>query len=106
MTLTAFDGTITTTSSEQNLFDRTGTAHYATYIYLHNMTATETVVIKVYLKDVNATTMRALEPITLTGVQSDPVGYIAYHTAAQYKVTIQRTGGSDRAFTWLRYEVT
>lgn len=106
MTLTEFNGTITTDATEQNLFDRTGLAHYCTYIFTNNMQSGDTIVIKIYLKDVNATTMRALEPVTLSGVQSDPVGFIAYHTASQYKVTIQRTAGTDRAYTFNRYEVT
>jgi hypothetical protein len=107
MGLTFYNGTITSTTSEANLFDITGNAHYATYIYLHNMASGDTVVIRTYVKDVNATTMRLYKPVTISGAQTaDPTGFLAFMAATQYKVTIQRTAGSDRAYTWLRVEVT
>jgi len=106
MTLTTTSGSTTSTSSEANLFDITGTAHYATEIFLHNMTATETIVLKVYFKDDNGATMRLYKTITLSGVQAEPAGFISFLPARQYKVTIQRTAGSDRAYTWDRIEVT
>lgn len=100
------DGTITTTASEANLFDITGQAHYATFIYMHNMQAGDTVVIKIYVKDVNAATMRLYQTVTKSDVQADPAGFIGFLFATQYKVSIQRTAGTDRAFTWQRIEVT
>src|SRR5687768_8594358 len=106
MTLTFTDGTITTTASEQNLFDVTADAYYATHIFLHNMTATETFVIKVYVKDQNAATMRVHSTITRSGVQSDPAGFIAPMATKQYRVSIQRTAGTDRAVTWQRIDQT
>ena len=106
MTLTFVDGTITSTASEASLFDVTANAHYATYVNLHNMTSAETIVLKVYVLDENGATMRIFKTITLSGVQSDPAGFLSFLPAQQYKVTIQRTAGSDRAYTWLRVEVT
>lgn len=106
MALTFTDGTITTSASEQNLFDVTADAHYATHIFLHNMTASETFVIKVYVKDQNATTMRLYHTGTLTGVQSDPAYFIPFLPTKQYRVSIQRTAGTDRAVTWQRIDQT
>jgi hypothetical protein len=99
------DGTITTTASEANLFDITGDAHYSTWLFLNAMTGTETFVIKVYVKDQNGATMRVAESETLTGVQ-DPVSvFIPFLPTKQYKVTIQRTAGTDRAVAWQRVEI-
>jgi phenolic acid decarboxylase len=70
------------------------------------MTATETFVFKVYVYDTNATTYRIFQTITLTGVQTDPAGYIPTVLSSQYKVTVQRTAGTDKAVTWKRFEHT
>ena len=106
MVLTFVDGTLTTTASEQNLFDVTADAHYATYIFTHNMASGDTVVIKIYVKDQNGATMRLYHTATLTGAQTDPAYFIPFLPTKQYKVSIQRTGGTDRAYTWQRVEVT
>jgi hypothetical protein len=106
MTLTFFNGTITTTTSEQNLFNITGNAHYATYVFTHNMASGDTMVIKVYVTDVNATTERLYQTITLTDAQSEPAGFISFLPATTYRVSIQKTVGTNRVITWLRTEVT
>jgi len=106
MGLLFYNGTITTTTSEQNLFSVTGSAHYATYIYTHNMASGDTMVIKIYVTDVNATTERLYQTITLVDAQTDPAGFISFLPATTYRVSIQKTVGTNRAFTWLRAEVT
>lgn len=105
MTTTYTDGTITTSASEQTIFDVTADRYYATWIFTQNMTASETFVVKVYVKDQNAGLMRQYDSFTLTGDQPSDSFYIPYITTKEYKVTIQRTGGSDRAVTWLRADV-
>lgn len=70
------------------------------------MTSTETFVIKVYLKDQNGATMRLYHTTTLSGAQADPDWYVPFIATKQYKVTIQRTAGTDRAVTWQRIDVT
>jgi phenolic acid decarboxylase len=108
MALTEADGTITTTASEQDLFDITtgGPKYFTTIVFLHNMTATETFVFKVYVYDTNATTYRVFQTITITGSQADPAGYMPTLLSSQYKVSVQRTTGTDRAVTWKRFEQT
>ena len=98
------DGTITTTASEANLFDITADNHYACWLFLHNMTATETFVIRVYVRDQNGAVMRLYEQETFTGVQAVPAIFIPFVTTKQYRVSIQRTAGTDRAVTWQRIE--
>lgn len=104
MAITFTDGTITTSASEQNLFDITADADFSTYIFSNAMQSGDTVVIKVYVKDQNGSAMRVYGTATLSNVQADPAGYIPYLTTKQYKVTIQRTAGTDRAFAWQRIQ--
>src|SRR5574339_229632 len=101
-----FDNNITTSASEQNLFDVTGDAHYSTFIFAHNMATGDTVTIRVYVKDQNGAAMRLFDVITLQDSQTSPAYFVPFLPAKQYKVSIQRTAGTDRNFTWLRVEVT
>jgi len=67
------------------------------------MVAGDTVVIRVYVKDQNGATMRVWTQKTLTDAQTnEPVWFAPFLPTKQYKVTIQRTAGTDRAFTWQR----
>ena len=106
MTIIFTDGSITTSASEQTIVDLTANEHFAFWLFLHNMTASETFRIKVYVKDQNLVTMRLYTTVDISGVQSDPAYFIPFVAAKQYKVTIQRTGGSDRAVTWQSIEVS
>ena len=106
MAITYTDGTITTSSSEQTIFDITGDKHFATWLFCHNMTSAEKMVVKVYVKDQNSTTMRQYDTATLSGDLPSDGFYIPFVTTKEYRVTIQRTAGSDKAFTWQRVEVS
>jgi hypothetical protein len=106
MVVTFFDGTITTTTTAQNLFDISADRHYATWIHTHNMLAIDSIEIKTYVRDQNANVMRVYNTTVLTGVQDDPAFFIPYIPTKQYRVTIRRIAGTDRAYTWQRVEVT
>lgn len=106
MTVTFTNGSITTSAAEQSLFDITADKHYATWIFAHNMTAADTVEIKVYVKDQQGALMRVYTTQTLTGLQTDPAFFVPFVPTKQYKVTIKRTAGADKAYTWQRVEVT
>lgn len=106
MALTGFDGTITTTASEASLFDITGDKYYTTIIFLNAMTSTETFRIRVYVYDTNGTTYRTMVDETITGAQDPPAYYMPTVLSSQYKVTIIRTAGTDRAVAWKRFEQT
>lgn len=105
MVITFSDGIITTTTSEQNIFDVTADEHFAAWIFTHNMQAGDTVVIKIKTLDANTSTIRQYDTVSLSGVQASPSYFIPWLPCKQYRVTIQRTAGTDRAFTWLRAEV-
>lgn len=102
----AANGTLTTTASEQNFFDVTALKHYATWVHAQNMAAGDVVKIKVYVKDTNGAAMRLYKTKTVTFAQlkSDVSIFIPFLPSQQYKVSIQRISGPDRAFTWERME--
>ncbi len=105
MTLTFTDGTLTTTASEQTIVDLTADEHFAIWLFLHNMTSSETFRVKVYVKDQNTTTLRQFSTTDYTGVQASPAVFVPFLPTKEFKVTIQRTAGTDKAVTWQTAEV-
>lgn len=108
MVMTSTNGNITSTSSEGTLFDITASsvATFITTISTHNMTSSDTVVIRVYYRDANSNVLRLFDSITLSGDQPADLQYVDPIACTRYKVTIQRTAGSDRVYTWERIEIT
>ena len=99
-------GSISTTTAEKVVFDVTADEFFTTWMFAHNMQSGDTVIIRVYVKDQDSAVMRIASSHTLTGVQDPPGLFIPFVPSKQYKVTIQRTGGSQRTYTWLRSETT
>jgi len=104
MVLIFSNDTITTDGTEQDLFDITSDQHFATWLFTHNMQSGDTITIKVYVLDENAAVMRLYETQTVTGAQTDPAIFIPFIPTKQYKVSIQRTAGTDRSFNWMRIQ--
>lgn len=104
MALTESNGSIVSSAVEQDLFDVTALKHYATTIFTHNMVDGDEVEIKIYKLDSNASVMRVYRTISINDAQDDPAFFIPFLPAAQYKVTIKRLAGTDRTYTWNRYE--
>lgn len=100
MALTETDGATTTDGSEQTLWDVTGLNHYAGWLYLHNMTSTETLVVKIYVYDSEKTTYRIWDTWTYTGAQAHPAVFIPYISSARFKVTMQLTAGTNKEISW------
>lgn len=106
MVVTFFDGTTTSNTTGINLFDISADRHYATWIHTHNMAAVDKIEIKTYVRDQNANVMRVYSTAILEGQQDDPAFFIPYIPCKQYRVTIKRLAGTDRAYTWQRVEIT
>jgi hypothetical protein len=104
MVLTYSHGNVTTDGSEQNLFDITSDSHFATWIFTHNMQSGDAVTIRVYVYDENTTTLRLYDLQGLVGVQSSPAIFIPFLPSRRYKVSIQRTAGTDRLYSWQRLQ--
>jgi hypothetical protein len=100
--VTFTSGTYTTTSSEANIFsDVVDTKVHGCLLFLHNMTSTETFVFKIYLYDPTGTpAFRLFDTITKTGVQSTPAYYVPFIPSRQYRISVQRTAGSDRVIDY------
>ena len=76
------------------------------WLFLHNMTSTETFRIRVYVKDQNAGSMRTHIDETISGAQDPPSFYVPPVLTKEFKVTIIKTAGTNRAVTWQSVEVT
>jgi hypothetical protein len=105
MALTSFDGSITTSGAEQDLFNITALRHFATWVYLDNLVGGDSVQIRVYIQDPNdSATMKKYIDVLISDAQSTPSFYIPWVPTNQYRVTIQRISGTDKSITWCRKE--
>jgi len=104
LALTEFNGSIVSTAVEQNLLDVTTLKHYATTLFTHNMVAGDEIEVKVYKLDSNSAVMRVYRTKSIKGLQSAPAIFVPFLPATQYRVTIKRLAGTDRTYTWNRYE--
>lgn len=99
------NGTITTTSSEQTIWELIADRYSRGYLNLKNMIGGDTLRVRIYVWDEQLGEYMKIEQTDYTGAQ-DPAGKrLAFEAATRYKVTIQRTAGADRAVSWLRAQV-
>jgi len=99
------NGTITTTTSEQTIFELIADRYSRAYLNLKNMIGGDTYRVRIYIWDEQLGEYMKVEQTDYSGAQ-DPAGKrLAFEAATRYKVTIQRTAGGDRAVTWLRAQV-
>ena len=105
MALTEFNGSKTMTGAEDDLFaSQTTLKHYATHIFLHNMTSTDVIIIRVYIKDVDTGVEKLYISPTTSGVQGDADVYVPFMPTSSYRVTCEQTAGTFRAIPWTRAE--
>ena len=99
------NGTLTTTSSEQTLWELISDKYSRGYLNLKNMISGDTFRVRIYVWDEQLGEYMKIEQTDYSGAQ-DPVGKrLPFEAATRYKVTIQRTAGVDRVVTWLRAQV-
>lgn len=92
-------------SSETTLFDESGTTqHYACWIFTDIMGSGDTYVIRIYVQDQATGTERKYAEETLSDAQDPSSFYVPYIATDKYKVTMQKTAGTDRTFKWRRVE--
>lgn len=106
MGMNFYDNNLTTDGTEQNLFDVTVTAHHACYIFTQNMQNGDMITIRVYIWDNDSSAYRKISTYYVENVQTEPAWFESFLPSQQYKVSIQRTAGTDRNYTWMRVEVT
>ncbi len=106
MVLTHANGTLTTNATEQNLFNIVagGPKHFATWIFLDAMAASSVYQIRVYVRDEADAAERKYIDTEVSGVQTDPAFFVPFVPSDQYRVSIQRTAGTDVEISWVRAE--
>jgi hypothetical protein len=70
------------------------------------MASGDTFRIKVYVKDQSASTLRQYLTQDYTDAQTSPAIYISPVLTKEFKVTIQKTAGTNRSVNWQTIEVT
>lgn len=99
------DGSQAVTDTETDLFDLdVPTNYFAVWIDLTPITGADTFLIKVYVDEANAGIERTYLEESMVGVQDPSMIYIPPIPADHLRVTMQRTGGSNRTFEWRRAE--
>tara|TARA_R100000963_G_C4536918_1_gene35805 strand:- start:110 stop:433 length:324 start_codon:yes stop_codon:yes gene_type:complete len=94
-------GTLTTDGSEQTLGTSTFVGVHVVQIDLSAMQAGDTVVLKAKTKTLTGSAVAIFIEQTFTGVQTEPIIQTEPVTSPfSFTATLQRTGGSDRAYPW------
>lgn len=107
MGFTKTAGTITTTTTEADLFDVSGDKDYSCWIFLQNMQAGDSYEFKVYVYNVGEPNMRIYRSETFTGSvggTGEPAVFVPNLPTSQYKITVKRLAGVDRVVHWTRIE--
>lgn len=99
--ITESTGTQTTTGAEDVLGTINLNRILVGTLDVTNMAGADTIVIRAYRKVVVAGALVKVYERTLSGVQVEK-GHITLPIPSpfQYRLTVQRTGGSDRAYPW------
>lgn len=99
------NGSLTCTTTETNLFELIADKYARTYINLKNMQSGDTFRVRISIWDENLGEYVKIEQTDYSNAQ-DPAGKrLSFEAATKYKVTIQKTAGTDRVVTWLRAQV-
>ena len=102
-------GTVTTDGTEQTIRDETGSEGKVldALIDLGNSISTETIEVRVYTKVLTGGALRRIYFQKFVGAQDDegtqrsPIVYIPAITATtEWKLTIKKTAGTNRAYDW------
>ncbi len=99
------NGSLTVTTTETNLFELIADKYVRAYVNLKNMQSGDTFRVRTYVWDENLGEYMKIEQTDYSNAQ-DPVGKrLPFEASIKYKVTIQKTAGTDRIVTWLRAQV-
>ncbi|RLC82429.1 MAG: hypothetical protein DRJ03_19065 [Chloroflexi bacterium] len=90
-------GRITLDGTEQTLFESTELAEYFGYVFLNNLEDGDTVVIRVYIRDVEDSKYYLADEKSFSNAQAIPVVRITNVIGkVGIKITIQQTAGTYR----------
>lgn len=96
-----YSGTLTTDGTEQTLNTSVFVGVHVVQVDLSAMQAGDTVVLRAKTKVLTAGATTIFIEQTFTGVQTEPIVQTEPVTSPfSFTATLQRTGGSDRAYPW------
>ena len=96
-----YSGTLTTDGTEQTLNTSVFVGVHVVQVDLSAMQAADIVVLKAKTKVLTAGATTIFIEQTFTGVQTEPIVQTEPVTSPfSFTATLQRTGGSDRAYPW------
>ncbi len=102
----ADSGTKLSTGSEADLFAQvTLDALHASVVHLDAMAGGDTLVFRVYTWDTADGVERQFSIHTFVGDQASEVQLFDFIPSKRYRVSIERTGGSDRTVSFERYTI-
>ncbi len=102
----ADSGTGTTTTSEADVFSQvTLDALHASVVHLDQMVGGDTWVFRVYTWDTADGIERQFSIHTFTGDQASEVQLFDFLPSKRYRVSVQRTAGTDGAYSFERYTI-
>lgn len=90
--------------NELTLFESTSNKHFGAEVDLDNMESGDTITVRAYTKVLSGDSYKAFFDQTYSGAnggQSGPVVLVPFKSGPHgYKLTIQQTAGTFRAFKW------
>ena len=96
-----YSGTLTTDGTEQTLNTSVFVGGHVVQIDLSAMQAGDTVVLRAKTKTLTGSAVATFIEQTFSGVQTEPIAQTEPVTSPfSFTTTLQRTGGSDRAYPW------
>jgi len=96
----AQQGSQLTNGTEQEIVNITSLNHFAAYIFTDAMQSGDRLTVRVFILDDQGATTKKYLDVELLDVQVTPAVFIPFVPANQYRITIQRTGGSDRTYNF------
>lgn len=101
MTLLETSGTVTTTTSEQTIQEKTdGSKYRGMHLYMDALANGDIMQIKVYTYDPVAASYKSWITQKISNSQTDPDWYVSFLPSTQYKVTVKKTSGTNRNINW------
>jgi len=96
----AQQGSQLTNGTEQQIVNITSLNHFAAYIFTNAMQSGDRLTVRVFVLDDQGAITRKYLDVELIDVQVTPAVFIPFVPANQYRITIQRTGGTDRTYNF------
>lgn len=101
-------GTITTDGTEQTIVSDSSENFFwhMIKIYTDSMLSGDKITLKIYDYDTTGAAYKLFDTVPLQDAQTNPTYFSPPLPCHRFKITIQRTAGTDRAYNWERLSAT